>query len=78
MSLEESYSAGSIEVILQGKKLQGGYNLIKMKGGKMKGNWLLIKQEDEFADSRQDPVRSQPHSAVTGRSLNQISQDEEE
>ncbi|MGB7786351.1 MAG: DNA polymerase ligase N-terminal domain-containing protein [Salinimicrobium sp.] len=76
ISLEESFKEGSIEVVLQGKKLQGGYNLVKMKGGKMKGNWLLMKQDDEHADARRNPVSTESKSAVTGRSLDEIAEEE--
>lgn len=76
ISLEESYDSGSIEVVLHGQKLQGGYNLVKMKGGKMKGNWLLIKQEDNEADARRNPVNTQTKSVVTGRSMEEIRKEE--
>ncbi|HET8753161.1 MAG TPA: DNA polymerase ligase N-terminal domain-containing protein [Salinimicrobium sp.] len=76
ISLEDSFDTGSIEVILKGKKLQGGYNLVEMKGGKMKGNWLLMKQDDEFADARRNPVKTEVKSATTGRSLEEIAKDE--
>ncbi|GAB2779261.1 DNA polymerase ligase N-terminal domain-containing protein [Salinimicrobium soli] len=76
ISLEESYNEGSIEVTLHGKKLKGGYNLIEMKGGKMKGNWLLMKQHDEEADARRNPVSTQSKSVVSGRSLKEIEKEE--
>lgn len=76
ISLEESFKAGSIEVTLHGKKLQGGYNLIEMKGGNMKGNWLLIKQDDEYADAHRNPISTQSKSVISGRSLKEIEKDE--
>jgi len=76
ISLEESFNAGSIEVTLHGKKLKGGYNLVEMKGGKMKGNWLLMKQDDAEADARRNPVSTQSKSVTSGRTLNQIAQEE--
>ena len=76
ISLEESFKAGSIEVTLHGKKLKGGYNLVEMKGGKMKGNWLLMKQDDKEADARRNPVSTQSKSAVSGRTLKQIEKEE--
>lgn len=76
ISLEESFKQGSIEVTLHGKKLKGGYNLVEMKGGKMKGNWLLMKQDDEQADARRNPVSTQPKSVVSGRSLEEITKEE--
>ena len=77
LSLKESFDMGSIEVALDGKKLKGGYNLVKMKGGRMKGNWLLMKQDDEEADARRNPVSTQGDSAVTGRSLDEIAEQED-
>ena len=78
LSLEESFDNGSIEVTLKGKKLKGGFNLVEMKGGRMKGNWLLMKQDDEEADARRNPVSTEANSAVTGRSLEQIAEEEKD
>lgn len=78
ISLSDSYSNGSIEVYLHGKKLKGGYNLVEMKGGRMKGNWLLMKQDDREADARRNPVSTQANSVVSGRSLKEISEEEKE
>lgn len=78
ISLSDSYSNGSIEVYLHGQKLQGGYNLVEMKGGRMKGNWLLMKQDDEEADARRNPVSTQAKSVVTGRSLKEIHDEDQE
>ena len=42
-----------------------------------KPNWLLIKEKDEFANDEQSPVvtETQPDSAVTKRSIEQIAKD---
>lgn len=77
VSLSDSYKMGSLEFSLQGEKLQGSYALVKMKGGKMSGNWLLMKTEDEFADARRNPVSTQKESVLTGRTLKQISEEAE-
>lgn len=77
ISLSDSYKMGSLEFSLKGKKLQGGYALVKMKGGKMKDNWLLIKMDDEFADARKNPVNTQNQSVTTGRTMTQIAKEEE-
>ncbi len=76
ISLEESYRMGTVEVFLHGKKLKGGYALIKMKGGSMKGNWLLIKMDDEGADARRNPVSTENKSVLTGRTLGEIEKEE--
>lgn len=76
ISLSDSYKMGSLEFSLKGKKMQGGYALVQMKGGKMKDNWLLIKTEDDFADARKNPVTTQTESVLTGRSLKEIAEEE--
>jgi hypothetical protein len=38
--------------------------------------WLLVKIRDEKADARRNPVSSEPNSAVTGRSLEEIAKQE--
>lgn len=78
ISLSESFKKGSIEVILHGKKLKGGFNLVEMKGGRMQGNWLLMKQDDAEADARRNPVSTQSKSSVSGRTMKQIEKDEAE
>lgn len=77
VSLEESFNSGNLEILLHGKKLKGGYNFVKMKGGKMSGNWLLIKQKDTHAG---DQVTSglETRSVVSGRSLEEIAEAEKE
>ncbi len=72
ISLKDSYEMGTIEVFLQGKKLQGGYALIAMKNGRMKGNWLLIKMDDAHADARRNPTNTENKSVLSGRTLKEI------
>jgi DNA ligase D-like protein (predicted 3'-phosphoesterase) len=68
-----AFDDGRIEVWLQGRKLSGGYALIHTGGrsGDEK-QWLLIKMKDEGADARRNPVGTEPDSALTGRSLEEI------
>ena len=40
---------GRLNFIFFGKKLRGGFSLVKMKD--RKGQWLVIKTKDEYADS---------------------------
>jgi DNA ligase D-like protein (predicted 3'-phosphoesterase) len=71
-SLGRSLKEGKIEVWLKGKKLEGGYSLIRTGKAKQKERWLLIKQDDKYADARRNPVSSQPKSARSGKTLKQI------
>lgn len=77
ISLADSYKMGTLEFSLQGEKLQGGFAMIKMKSGNMKGNWLLVKMKDEEADARRNPVSTQTKSVVSGKTIKQISKEEE-
>ena len=76
ISLEDAYKMGTLEFELKGKKLSGGYALIKMKSGNMKGNWLLIKMDDDKADARRNPVNTENNSVVSNRSMQQIAEEE--
>ena len=64
-SMKESYKKGHISVELKGKKLKGGFALIKTPRG-----WLLVKRADKYA-SKSD-VLKKTKSAKTGRTLKQI------
>lgn len=68
---------GHVTVWLEGEKLTGGYALVRTgPGGAGDRNWLLIKMKDSEADARRSPVSTQPDSVLTGRSLEQIAQEE--
>ncbi len=48
----EGYRKGRLKFHLDGRKLHGGWTLVRMNGqDKGKGNWLLIKEHDEEAKS---------------------------
>jgi DNA ligase D-like protein (predicted 3'-phosphoesterase) len=73
--MAECVESGHIAIWLEGKKLQGGYALVRTGKGDS-ARWLLLKMKDERADARRNPVNSQPKSAITGRTLKQIARDE--
>lgn len=77
ISLSESYKMGTLEFWLEGEKLQGGFAMIKMKSGNMKGNWLLVKMKDAEADARRNPVNTETKSVVSGKTMKQIAKEEE-
>ncbi len=70
-SLKASLEEGKLEVWLNGEKLRGGYALIHW-GEPEKNHWLLIKMQDEQADARRKPTRTQPLSSKTGRTLDEV------
>ena len=62
---------------LEGKKLSGGYALIRTGGGDDE-RWLMIKMDDGKADARRNPTSTEPDSVKTGRSLDEIREQEGE
>jgi DNA ligase D-like protein (predicted 3'-phosphoesterase) len=70
-SMERSMADGLIEVWLEGEKLQGGWALKRIRGG-ARAEWLVIKMDDEHADARRRPTRSEPRSVLSGRDLKSI------
>ncbi|MBI3952362.1 MAG: 3'-phosphoesterase [Candidatus Doudnabacteria bacterium] len=65
---------GEIKLVLNGKKLRGGFVLVHTKG-QADNAWLLIKEKDEFV-SKADATK-QDKSAKTKRSLGQIAKAED-
>ncbi len=70
-SMQESLDDGKVEVWLEGEKLRGGYVLIHTRMGGDE-NWLLKKIDDEEADSRRNPVSTEPDSVISGDSIKDI------
>jgi len=58
---------GLVRFALVGKKLRGQWVIIKTKmGGGKRENWLLQKEQDEFAQADYDP-ETEPASALSGK-----------
>jgi DNA ligase D-like protein (predicted 3'-phosphoesterase) len=72
--LSQCYKNGQIEVNLHGKKLQGNYALVHTSFGDdtRKKDWLLIKMNDEYADARRNPVKTEPESVISGKTIEEI------
>ncbi len=66
--IEKALNEGKISVELKGKKLEGGFSLIKIG----KKRWLLIKHNDKQADARKNVVKSQPKSVKSGKKIQEI------
>jgi hypothetical protein len=62
---------GHLSFRLNGEKLHGGYALTRIREGKEE-TWLLLKRQDDDADAESNPVRSQPESALSGRTLDDL------
>jgi bifunctional non-homologous end joining protein LigD len=66
---------GELKFTLEGKKLKGAWVMIRARGGWSRSSdkpyWMLIKHRDAFA-SEEDITKSEPLSAISGRTLEQI------
>jgi len=74
-SMEEALEKGHITVTLQGKKLTGGYALIRTQGGE-NPKWLLMKKKDDEADARRNPVSTEPKSVISGKTIEDIKKED--
>jgi len=72
VTMTEALARGTAEVWLEGRKLRGGYAVIHAKPGGAERNWLLVKMDDEGADARRNPTSTEPHSVLTGRTIDEI------
>jgi bifunctional non-homologous end joining protein LigD len=74
--------AGSLKFRLKGRKLNGRWALVKIKGRDARDDeksWLLIKEKDEFVrpSSEWSVVDARPESVITGRTLEEIARDKD-
>jgi DNA ligase D-like protein (predicted 3'-phosphoesterase) len=44
-----------------------------IRTGEKGETWLLVKRRDQDADARRNPLRSQPESVLSGRTLDEVS-----
>jgi len=72
--LEEAVAHGHVKVWLEGRKLRGGYALTRFKTGRDEA-WLLVKMEDEEAAQGRNPVRDEPQSVLSGRTLEEVARE---
>jgi bifunctional non-homologous end joining protein LigD len=70
-SLREGYRRGDLKVVMNGKRLQGSFVLVRMKRPG-RPQWLLIKHDDEYADRKNDITEKEVTSVVTKRTMDQI------
>jgi bifunctional non-homologous end joining protein LigD len=73
-----AYHKGVIKFELDGKKLKGGWTLVRMPGEEGK-NWLLIKERDSKAkpSDEYDITSKKTKSVASGRSIEKIAKDQD-
>lgn len=76
-SMEAAREEGKLKFTLKGEKLEGGYAMARTgkRGGKEQ--WVIFKLDDEAADARRKPTETEPESVKTGRTLEEIEEEEE-
>jgi DNA ligase D-like protein (predicted 3'-phosphoesterase) len=70
-SLRRGYEKGDLKIVLHGKRLQGGWVLVRMQRPG-RPQWLLIKHRDRFADPKADVTGENTTSVATRRTMDQI------
>ena len=69
--MAEALEKGHATVFLEGKKLVGGYALTRTGKGKNE-RWILVKMKDDFARLDRNILETEPDSALTGRSVDEV------
>jgi bifunctional non-homologous end joining protein LigD len=68
--------SGRLKFTLHGDRLRGGWMLVRLRGDQKRGakpNWLLIKEQDDFAnEGSADVLEEYDVSVVSGRSMSEI------
>jgi DNA ligase D-like protein (predicted 3'-phosphoesterase) len=64
IAMADAVEHGHVSVWLEGEKIRGGFALSRMGEGR---DWILIKKDDEGADRRRKPAKTQLASVLTGR-----------
>ena len=75
--MSEALEDGHASVWLKGSKLVGGWSLRRVSIGRdARDKWLLVKKRDDEADARRSPTTAQPESVLTGRTIEQVLEEE--
>jgi bifunctional non-homologous end joining protein LigD len=71
--LRNGYRKGDFKFVLQGKRLQGSWVLVRTRRDpRGKAQWLLIKHRDEYASPDSDVTAEHMTSVATGRTMEEI------
>ena len=78
MDLSEAIEKGDVKLFMLGEKIKGAYALVRTGPPSDREKWLLIKKRDEGSDARRRPTSSQPESVLSGRTIEQVLDEEAE
>lgn len=70
----EGLRQGQLHFRLRGQRLKGGWTLVRMrsKAKEKRENWLLIKEDDNYASRKRDITVEHQKSVKTGRNMEEI------
>ncbi len=78
--ISEGLKKGSLKFTLKGKRLQGKWALVRMHTPDKRENWLLIKEKDDFANTRKKAetfLDEWSYSVTSGRKMEEIAKAKE-
>jgi len=78
MELDEAIEKGDVKIFMLGEKIKGAYALVRTGPAGDREKWLFIKKRDEGADARRKPTSSQPESVLSGRTIEEVLEEEAE
>ena len=78
IDLSTAIEKGDVKLFMLGEKIKGAYALVRTGPPSDREKWLLIKKRDEGADARRRPTSSQPKSVLSGRTIEQVLDQEAE
>jgi len=78
MELDEAIEVGDVKLFMLGEKIKGAYALVRTSKPGDREQWLFIKKRGEGADARRRPTSSQPESVLSGRTIEQVLEEEAE
>jgi bifunctional non-homologous end joining protein LigD len=71
-ALRDAYERGDLKILMHGKRMKGGWVLVRMRREAGRAQWLLIKHRDELADPDYDVVEEAVTSVASGRTMEEI------
>ena len=76
LELEDALAKGDLKLFLLGEKVKGPYALVRTSDPGDREQWLLIKKRGEGADARRNPTSTQPESVLSGRTIEELLEEE--
>ncbi|MDB4877087.1 MAG: uncharacterized protein JWM41_3533 [Gemmatimonadetes bacterium] len=72
-AVRDGYERGDLKIVMHGKRLQGGWVLVRMRRDESgRAQWLLIKHRDDTANPKYDVTEEITTSVASGRTMDQI------